>query len=271
MTTAIQSDFLEKKMLNHVLRNTAYTKPGTSIYVALHTANPADTGAGSEVSANGTAYARVQVTAWDDPSTNSHTHNTNAIAWATATGDGFGHVTHIAIWDGNTGSDNLLFYGELTDHKDVPAGTTFSISAGAITLTLGGAISAYLAGAWLSHVLRNTQFNTPGTSVYVALYNSGPTEVSTSGTAYERVACAGTSAWDAPGDTDGATENTAAISFPTPTATWGVLTHVGILDGGTEGSDNLLFGPTALDVNTYEPTTGDVVQFAIGALDVTVS
>jgi hypothetical protein len=270
MTEAIQSDYLETKMINHVLRNTAYTKPGTSIWVSLHTANPAEDASGTECS--GTDYARVNVSTWDNPSTASHTHNTNAINFPTAGAGGWGHVTHIGIWDDDgSPAGNLLFYGELTDHKDVDAGTTFSIAAGAVTITLGGAISAYLAGAWLSHVLRNTQFNTPGASVYVALYNTGPTEVSTSGTAYERVACAGTSAWDAPGATDGATENTAAITFPTPTASWGELTHFGILDGGMEGSDNLLFGPTALDVATYEPTIGDVVSFAIGALDVTVS
>jgi hypothetical protein len=252
MTTAVMSDYLEVAMLNHVLRNTAFTTPGTSIYVSLHTADPTDAGTGTEVSATGTAYARQQVSAWDAPSTNSHTHNTNAIAWSTATGAGFGHVTHIGIWDGNTGSDNLLFYGELTTHKDVVAGVTFSIAAGAITVTLGGAIPAYCAGAWLSLVLRNTAFTTPGTSVYVALYNTGPAEVT--GTDYARVACAGTTKWDAPGATTGDTENTEVITFPAP-----------------GGASNLLWGPSVLGVQTYEPTLNDTVEFAIGALDITVS
>jgi hypothetical protein len=267
MTTAILSDYLETKLINHVLRNTAYTKPGTSIWISLHTASPADDASGTECS--GTDYARVQCSAWDDPTTASHTHNTNAITFPTAGAGGWGHVTHIGIWDDDgSPAGNLLFYGELTTHKDIAAGVTFSIAAGAMTVTLGGAISAFLAGAFLSHVLRNTQFNTPGASVYVALYNTGPAEVSTSGTAYERVQV---TAWDAPGATDGATENTNAINFATPTATWGVLTHFAVLNGGTEGADDLLFGPTSLDTATWEPTTGDAISFAAGALDITVS
>jgi hypothetical protein len=157
-------------------------------------------------------------------------------------------------------------YGELTDHKDVSTGVTFSIAAGALDISLGGAFSPYLAGKWIDHVLRDTAFTSPGTSVYIALYNSGPTECS--GTSYTRLAC---TAWDAPTATGGDTENTNILTFATPGGSWGALTHTAILDAGGTSGGNLLFGPTALDTATYTPTTGDTVQFAAGALDVVVS
>ena len=49
------SDFLETKVLDHVFGGTAYTAP-TTLYVALYTAAPTDSGGGTEVS--GGAYAR---------------------------------------------------------------------------------------------------------------------------------------------------------------------------------------------------------------------
>src|SRR4051812_46203991 len=59
------SDYLENHVGDHVLRDTAYSKP-TTIYVALFTAAPSDSGGGTEVS--GGSYARVlngpSVSAW---------------------------------------------------------------------------------------------------------------------------------------------------------------------------------------------------------------
>ena len=43
------SNYLENAWVNHVLRNTAYTTPGTSIYVSLHSADPTDAGSGAEL------------------------------------------------------------------------------------------------------------------------------------------------------------------------------------------------------------------------------
>jgi hypothetical protein len=263
MTTAVISDYLETKILNHVLRNTAYTTPGTAVYVSLHTADPTDAGTGTEVS--GTAYARVQVTAWDVPASRA-TQNTNAITWSAA-GSNWGTVTHIGIWDALT-TGNMLFYGQLTPSKAVGTGATFSIGAGDLDVTLDGAFSNYLSHALLSHILRNTAYTSPGTSVYVALYTASPTQADSgtevSGSSYARVQV---TAWDAPGATDGATQNTNAITFATPSGSWGAVTHTGIRDALTTG--NLLFwGAVGA---SFTPTSGDTVQFAAGALDVTVA
>ena len=49
------SDYLEDKVLDHVFGGNAFTAP-TTLYVALYTVAPSDTGGGTEVS--GGAYAR---------------------------------------------------------------------------------------------------------------------------------------------------------------------------------------------------------------------
>ena len=49
------SDYLENKVVGHVFGGSAYTAPST-LYVALYTSAPSDTGGGTEVS--GGAYAR---------------------------------------------------------------------------------------------------------------------------------------------------------------------------------------------------------------------
>ena len=61
------STYLENALVNHVLRNTAYTTPGTTVYVGLikyYDAAVVEAGTLTQ-EASGGAYARVQVTAWD--------------------------------------------------------------------------------------------------------------------------------------------------------------------------------------------------------------
>lgn len=263
MTTAVISDYLEVKYINHVLRNTAYTTPGTSIYVSLHTADPTDAGTGTEVS--GTSYARIQVSAWDAAASRA-TQNTNAITWAAA-GSNWGTVTHIGIWDALT-TGNLLFYGQLTTSKDVNTGVTFSISAGDLDVSLTGAFSTYLGNALLNHTLRNTAYTSPGTAIWVSLHTgtltAAMTETECSGNNYGRVQV---TAWDAPTATGGDTENTNAITFGTPSGSWGAVLSAGIFDAQTTGN-GLFFGNVG---SSFTPTSGDTVQFVAGALDVTVA
>ena len=46
------SDYLENKVVGHVFGGAAYTAPAT-LYVALYTSAPSDTGGGTEVSGGG--------------------------------------------------------------------------------------------------------------------------------------------------------------------------------------------------------------------------
>jgi len=122
------SDFLETAVLNHVFGGSSYTAPST-LYVALYTAAPSDTGGGTEVS--GGAYARQTGTFTVSGGTAS---NTAAIEYATATAD-YGTVVAVGVFDASS-SGNLLAYGTLTTSKSVSTGDVFRFNASALDITL---------------------------------------------------------------------------------------------------------------------------------------
>ena len=124
------SNYLETKVLDHVFGATAYTAPST-LYLALHTANPDEDGSGTEVSTSGTAYARATVAFTTSGNTTS---NTAAVEYSTATAN-FGTVTHVAVWDASTGG-NMLAYAALTSSKTIETGDVFRVPAGDLDITL---------------------------------------------------------------------------------------------------------------------------------------
>ena len=124
------SNYLETEILDHVFGGAAYTAPGT-LYLALHTADPAEDGSGAEVSTSGTAYARATVAFTTSGNTTS---NTAAVEYATATAN-FGTVSHVAVWDASTGG-NMLAYAALTSSKTIETGDVFRVPAGDLDITL---------------------------------------------------------------------------------------------------------------------------------------
>jgi hypothetical protein len=133
------SDYLEDALLDHVLRNTAYTSP-SAVYVGLFTEGDS---AGdnndlleegtltNEISGNG--YARVAAT-FSAASGGSITTSAN-VTFAAASGGDWGTITHIAILDAAS-AGNVLFYGTLTTSKTIQDGDTFQITSGNLTVTL---------------------------------------------------------------------------------------------------------------------------------------
>lgn len=120
------------------------------------------------------------------------------------------------------------------------------------------------------------------TSLYVALYTSAPTAAGggteVSGGSYARVAVSsslanwagtqGAGTTTASTGTSGATSNNAAITFPAPTANWGVIVSFAILDATTSG--NFLFYGALTTSKTVN--NGDAApSFAAGALSITFS
>jgi hypothetical protein len=124
-------------------------------------------------------------------------------------------------------------------------------------------MSNYLENALINVTLRNTAYTSP-TTVYVGLYTSDPGEGNTgtevSGGSYARTAVT----FGAP--SNGVSTNSASVTFPTATGTWGTVTHVGILDALTSG--NLLYF-TALDASK-SIASGDVFTISTGNLSVTL-
>jgi len=132
------SNYLENKVLDHVLRNTAYTQP-SGLYLALfnNTSGLAATNleAGTltdETSTSGTAYGRKAITF-------AAASGGNGVSSATVTFDAatsnWGTVTHVAIMDAIT-TGNVLFWGALTTSKTVATGDTFQVSSGNMTVSL---------------------------------------------------------------------------------------------------------------------------------------
>jgi hypothetical protein len=122
------SNYLENKVLLHVFGATAYSAPST-LYLALYTVAPDDTGGGTEVS--GTSYARqtIAFTVVNDTAS-----NTSAVEFPTA-GSTWGTVVAVGIFD-NLTSGNLLAYGNLTSSKTIASGDVFRVPAGDLDITL---------------------------------------------------------------------------------------------------------------------------------------
>jgi hypothetical protein len=116
----------------------------------------------------------------------------------------------------------------------------------------------------LNYVFTATSVTRP-TAWYLALFTSNPaedasgTEVSTSGTAYARQSAAFTVS----GNT---ASNSAAIEFPTATASYGTVSHVGVFTASSGGD---LIAYAALSTSKAIDT-GDVFRVPSGDLDITL-
>lgn len=126
------SDYLENKVLDHVLGGTAYTAPAT-LYLGLFTSNGGleNNTAGSQTEISGGSYARkaVTFTVSGNTATNSATVTFDA---ATAN---WGTITHVAVMDAST-SGNVLFWGAVTTSKTIESGDTFQVSSGNLSISL---------------------------------------------------------------------------------------------------------------------------------------
>lgn len=126
------------------------------------------------------------------------------------------------------------------------------------------AISTYLANKLLDHTLRGIPYTAP-TTVYVALYTSDPgpentgTEVSGGGYTRVKAVFKASSGGQITLDRD--------VEFPVATATWGTVTHIGIMDSPT-GGNLLYFMPLS---NPKFIDTGDQLKIPAGQLTINMA
>lgn len=124
------STFLVNEMLDHVFGNGTYTAP--SIYVALSTANPGDTGTGiAEPSGNN--YARKLHTGWSTAS-NGATDNSSQITFNTPSGS-WGSCAYVALFTALS-SGNMLMYAVLGTAQTPGNGDSVYFVTGALDFTL---------------------------------------------------------------------------------------------------------------------------------------
>lgn len=110
----------ENLLLNFLFRNVTNSpiSAPTAWYVALHTADPGETGATAEL-ANANGYSRQQVTfaaASNGSCANAGTTSANGTALTfTSSGSAWGTITHVSVWDSGTyGAGNCLIKGALS-------------------------------------------------------------------------------------------------------------------------------------------------------------
>lgn len=141
------------------------------------------------------------------------------------------------------------------------------------------AMTDYLENKLIDQLFRGQAYTFPAT-LYVALFTAAPSDVGggteVTGGSYARVGVASSLAnWAgtqgagttvASSGTGGQTSNNAVITFPTPTAGWGTITHFGIFDATSSGN-LLLYGA----VTTQKTIgSGDPTDFPIASLVFTI-
>jgi predicted 2-oxoglutarate/Fe(II)-dependent dioxygenase YbiX len=137
------------------------------------------------------------------------------------------------------------------------------------------AMSNFLENKLIDRIFRGQEYTFP-TTLYVGLFNASPADVGGGvevvGNDYARSAVdttlanwagtqsAGSAA--ASNGTSATTSNNNAITFPTPTGSWDVVTAFGIFDAASGG--NLLFYGNLTISKTINP--GDLVTFPAASL-----
>lgn len=128
--------YLQKKLLDHVLRIADYDMPA-ALYLGLHTGNPGEAGSRSfEITFSGSGYARAdlssQMSATDLSSGSSRLLFVMNIGPATID---WGDVSYVSIDDDPT-AGNMLFYAALELVQNTPIGEQIQFAPGQIVVRL---------------------------------------------------------------------------------------------------------------------------------------
>lgn len=120
------TNYLETNIVKHALGVTSFTMP-TSLYLALHTADPTEVGNVSEVT--GGSYARQAIVfEFNTPAVeNNGIVRFDDMPACT--------VTHFTIWDAVT-SGNCLIYGSLTSSIVLGAGSSVELADNELSITV---------------------------------------------------------------------------------------------------------------------------------------
>lgn len=136
------SNYLEDAIIAWAFTGTAFPAQLTTVYVSLHTADPAETGA-NEVVVGVTNYARIAVAnaGWTKTTSGpaSATNFADIVFPASpATTTWAGTITHVGIWDAQigVGTPKFLYGGALTSPRTVASGDVFKFLATNLTISV---------------------------------------------------------------------------------------------------------------------------------------
>lgn len=257
------TDYAELELLDHVFNNGAYVPP-TTIYMALLTADPTETGSLLNEVPLVNGYTRTAIS-FSAAASRVITQN-GQVTFPQCSGGGWGTITHFGLMDASAGG-NMLAYGVFPDPIITYDGNVPFIPDLSTEVSVpSGAISDYLANALLDFMFRNQAYSVP--DLWVGFCDAAPVDSDTgstiselSGGSYARV-----NFLDWTTAASGALQNNTAINFTTPTADWTTVTHSVICDASTLG--NLLFYGAATP--NQAPLNGDPVSYSAGTYVVTL-
>lgn len=134
-----KTNYLEQKMIEHVLGNISYTAPAT-LYFGLWINGLDDTATGSSgTEVTGGGYGRVAVTNNTTSFGTTGVDGTGVrknkidITFSAAT-ENWGTVTQLGICDATTGG-NMLYYGDLSTPREILNTEIHKFSVDSITFT----------------------------------------------------------------------------------------------------------------------------------------
>lgn len=127
-----KSDYLENKLNDHVLGGPDYVRPAT-VYIALYTAAPSDTGGGTEVT--GGSYARLAVTnnATNWPASAAGLKSNGILLQFVQATASWGTIVAFGVFDAATGG-NLLYWATLTANKTIDSGDRAEFAVGELDI-----------------------------------------------------------------------------------------------------------------------------------------
>lgn len=112
-----QTTYTAEQMVQWATQNTAFDSPPSIVWVSLHTDDPTADGSQNEISDSG--YSRQATDApddWDYDADSTSASNGVEIQFDAFDGD-VGDVSHFALWDGDSETDNALFVSELNSTR----------------------------------------------------------------------------------------------------------------------------------------------------------
>ena len=259
------SNLLEEAVGAHLLRSAVWAKP-VALYLALLKADPGETGVLDEV--NGGGYVRLAAgpddALWSSPvGGNKQFANAVDFTFAAPTAD-WGRVSHFALMDAATGGA-MLAHAPLTVPREIYGNDPAPLfAAGDLKLTFAGHLSDFLAERIGTHLLRSSTWEKPE-AIYVGLETDTGAEIAGGG--YSRLA-AGPSdtAWTEPEDGSGQHANATTLAWSSPSADWGTVATVVLLDAPADG--NAL---VAIPLTTARPIAAGALapKFQAGGISLT--
>jgi hypothetical protein len=107
-----------------------------NFYLALHTADPTDTGTAVTSESAYTSYARVAISRTTGFTVSGATaENAALVSFPEATG-GTSVVTHFSVVTTSSGAGQIICYGALGASRTITSGITPQFSAGSLVITL---------------------------------------------------------------------------------------------------------------------------------------